>query len=153
MLYAIIPLRLSFENNVKRQTLLKAFDASIKPIKTEKFYVTNATVCFEELCDGKICMLLPFVNLGFVSSCISNECLPIQLGMLTYNRKSVFISLSLCLCLVECACVLLTPTERCQGLFLYPLWGELRRQRVPTDRAVHKLISVFSFTSELYFPV
>ena len=47
-------------------------------------------------CDGKICMLLPFVNLGFLSYCISNECLPIQLGMFNVMGNQ-FSYLYLCL--------------------------------------------------------
>ena len=57
-------------------------------------------------------MLLPFVNLGFVSYCISNECLPIQLGMLTsmfnvMENQFSHLYLFVCgVCLMECACVL-----------------------------------------------
>ena len=70
-------------------------------------------------CDGKICICLPFVNLGFVSYCISNECLTIQLGMLNSmfnvmgNQFHICIPVSvfngMCLCSQVFLCVFMTP--------------------------------------------
>ena len=104
-------------------------------ITLSKCYISKSR--FSAQCDGKICMLLPIVNLDFVSSCISNECLPIQLGMLTSVCLMEWeISLHICISVSVfngmCACVCLWHLQR--GLQFLTSCGDVGEPRVPSDK-------------------